>query len=216
MKPYVSPKLDVKTAVSLDDTGFIETAEHYLKAPFSECSPFITDFGAVARKRNKVRLFPDAVTIRFGKMSQTLGACLDENKPYLISELFLALNPTARTQMSSHEYEIYELIKLISGDITYIEHNKQIPENTALVSGKHRTVHKEGDMFLSVCSDLFGQMPSGFYHRLENISEDTISLAHILLIAERELAMKDGKLMRYGFIKNCVVYMLVICNSLSV
>ena len=187
---YISPNLDVKNLPNLGDKGLQETAEFYLTTPYGECEPSPRDFGIIIRRPN---YFQNPISELYGNLP------LDENKQYVLSEILLCLKPQASTVMMSHEGELVEVVKNIGPDI--LDYN----EAYLNTSGRHSRSAYRGDSFFSVkpksgVTSLHKASPAdidGFFHQLKNPG-NVINLSHIILVAEKEMAIKNGEVMRYG------------------
>jgi hypothetical protein len=206
--PYISPKLDVRTTPNLTDRGLRETAEFYLATPIEECELSSRDFGVIVKKPN---CFQKPITRLFCFHNYESGEgfelddkelAIDRNIQYVFSEILLCLSPNASTTMMSHEGELFEVAEVVG------------PENliyrTACSPGTNKVNQsfQKGESFFAVrpahgyrlgqkSEKPLGELFEGFYHRIEN-PRSVINLSHIVLVAEKEMAVKDGVLMRYG------------------
>jgi hypothetical protein len=189
--PYVSPKLDVRKVASAKDEGLRDTAAHWLFATPSECEYTEREFGVIAKAQNAIFEPRGDVTIGFVRKKLTIPYDEIKSKDLVLSEIFLALNPGASTTMMSHEGEIYECVGVVDGTM---EHVEDVNGHNGLSSETYRT----GDIFFSVNSSP-SVVSHGFYHQLRNLNVVGLALSKITTLAEKNLAMKDGKFMKYGF-----------------
>jgi len=169
------------------------TVERFLAVPISECEQFEKSFGIIIKKPNYfMKPMPQLFT---GEFEQ-----LDTDKQYVFSELVQQLNPNSATKMMSHEGEIYEVVHVIGpAGLSFEQCSVRQPAAGMHVS-PFQERYKKGETFLAVDSDSPNEInkPRGFYHQLINFNTNIISLAHILIIAEKQMAVKDGKIMKYG------------------
>lgn len=168
-------------------------AEQFLVVPLNECEKSERDFGTIIKKPNYF-LKP----MLHWLFTEELFKELNPDKQYVFSELIQKLNPDSATGMRSHEGEIYEIVRVIESAMVF-EHCRVKPLRAGAHIGSTRQMYMKGQIFLAVDSDRHGanNLPFGFYHRLINDEKD-ISLSHILIIAEKQMAVKDGKIMKYG------------------
>jgi hypothetical protein len=191
---YVPSEFNVQEPISKDTNisqlvGLEELVNHFLAVPLSECESSRRAFGLIIKKPNEMRKLPGGVlSISFGVQTQNMVEALKKGETYVISELILALNPNSETVMMSHEGEVYELVKVLHGDLDFVHQTE---------SQMHIWNYSEGSMFLSVRPSKNLPSPIGFYHQLKNPSQK-LSLAYIATIAEKELGFKDGKPLKYG------------------
>jgi len=192
---YISPKLHIETKPDSEDIGIKETAEFHLATPFEECESSRRDFGVIVKKPNYVQ---KPISGLYDKQ-----LVLDTNKPYVFSEMLLCLDPGTATVMMSHEGEILELVGVLGPD--------DVIYRTAYFPGCEKTSHsfRQGESFFSIRPKfpepnqhrnreaLVADSFEGFYHQLDN-PNNILNLSHIILVAERQMAVKDGKLMRFG------------------
>jgi len=218
--PYISPKLDVRIRPDSKDEGLKETAEFYLATPIEECDISYRDFGVIVKKPNYFQkvmprmycfgnhLSAASVDSRiydyeFGTTESDDRLVLDRHKQYVLSEIFLCLFPEASTVMMSHEGELFELVEVVGpGEMKLITgqpdgtKNQYIPRY--LAGSSFFSVEPKINFLPSNFSNLGNETLFGFYHQLHNPDTDALELAHILMIAEKGMAMKDGNPMKYG------------------
>lgn len=199
-RKYISQEFNVSKPIPKDlnpccigkfMSGLSEIIENSLGVRFyggCELSP--RGFGLIVRKPNEIKKLPQGLNA-FGNDEQRVYAALDKNKEYCVSEIVNILNPKSETPMMSHEGEIYELVKVLYGNVNYIEDTK---DTRGILSENYHA----GQIFISVCTVLGVRIPSGFYHQLKNQTEK-LSLMHVITIAKKSLAMKNGKVLKYGF-----------------
>ena len=155
--------------------------------PLNECEPSPRDFGLIIKKPNEVKKLPsDGLYISFGVHTQKMFEL--RNKQYVLSELILALNLRSETTMMSHEGEVYELVKVLYGEVDFVHQ-----EDSKIYVWDYSTGH----MFLSVRPGHNIQRPIGFYHQLKNPNKE-LAGAYIMTVAEKKMGFKDGKLLKYG------------------
>ncbi len=190
---YVPQEFDVQRSVPADIdvaqiNGLEEIVKNFLGVPLSECEPSPRDFGLIIKKPNEVKKLPNGLKISFGTQTQSMVEALKKDKVYVASELILALNPNSKTAMMSHEGEVYELVKVLHGELDFIrQEDSQI----------HIWDYSAGHMFLSVRPGQNLQQPIGFYHQLRNPNKE-LAVAYIMTVAEKKLGFKDGKPLKYG------------------
>lgn len=186
--PFISEKLG-RRIDSPNDEGLREMAEVYFKIPAGDCNFSQRDFGVIVKKPNYFLRGMSSL-----KPSLAISDALEPNKHYVFSEMLQALNPMAETVMMSHEGEIYELVDVIGPhSIDFIE----VQDDPEMGRSVIKTRYRPGSTFLSVEPSI-RKLPFGFYHRIANGSDEGLSIAHILVIAEKSMAIKDGQLMKYG------------------
>jgi hypothetical protein len=188
---YISPNLDVRSLPDLKDKGLQETAEFYLTTPYGECEKSSRDFGVIIGRPN---YFQTPISRLYEDLT------LDENKQCVLSEILICLKPEKSTTMISHEGELAEVVKNIGPEsLVYRKADFRGAEKTS-------KRFERGESFFSVQpkfsyrSNLHEASPAdidGFFHQLENPS-DIINLSHIILVAEREMAIKNGEVIRCG------------------
>jgi len=202
--PYISPRLNTAARPDLEDRGLIETAEFYLATPFKNCETTSRDFGLIVKRPNYFQKPVPRLLCHNHESMEGLDlddreVAIDRNKQYVISEILLCIDPHEMTTMMSHEGELFEAVEVI-GPSGLIYRTAPRPRTNSTGQPFER-----GESFFAV-KPRFGYKPSqnpteesfeGFYHRLENPNGIT-NLSHIVLLAEKEMAMKDGKLMKFG------------------
>jgi hypothetical protein len=190
---FIPQEFDVRKPISKDAnisqiTGLEEIVREFLGMPLSECEPSPRDFGLIIKKPNEIKKLPDGLKISFGAQSQEMVEALKKDKMYVISELILALNPNSATAMMSHEGEVYELVKVLHGELDFAHQSE---------SQIHIWDYSAGHMFLSVRPGQNLQLPIGFYHQLKNPNKE-LAVAYIMTVAEKKMGFKDGKPLKYG------------------
>jgi hypothetical protein len=190
---FIPQEFDVRKPISKDAdisqiTGLEEIVKDFLGVPLSECEPSPRDFGLIIKKPNEITKLPVGLDVSFGTQTQTMVEALKKDEAYVISELILALNPNSATAMMSHEGEVYELVKVLHGELDFAHQSE---------SQIHIWDYSAGHMFLSVRPGQNLQLPIGFYHQLKNPNME-LAVAYIMTIAEKKMGFKDGKPLKYG------------------
>ena len=190
---YVPQEFDVQKSIPADIditqiNGLEELVKNFLGVPLSKCEPSPRDFGLIIKKPNEVKKFPNGLYVSFGAQTQLMFEVLKRSKPYVISELILALNPHSETAMMSHEGEVYELVKVLHGTLDFVHQTE---------SQSHIWNYSAGHMFLSVRPGRNLQLPIGFYHQLKNPNRE-LAVAYIMAVAEKKMGLKNGKPLKYG------------------
>ncbi len=166
-------------------------AEQYLAVPIAECEKSKREFGVIIKKPNYFqRPFP--------QLNEKLKL-LSYDKHYVFSEMLLALNPKSTTTMMSHEGELYEIVQVLGpAPLNYVAHYFRV--DPKIIMNFPEEKHNSRETFFAIDSNHLdgNNLPEGFYHQLKNPSKSEFSLAHILLIAGKRWAIKDGQLMKYG------------------
>ena len=190
---YVPQEFDVQKSIPADIdvtqiNGLEELVKNFLGVPLSECEPSPRNFGLIIKKPNEMKKLPGGLEISFGVQTQHMVEALKKDKVYVISELILALNPHSETAMMSHEGEVYELVKVLHGELDFVHQTD---------SQIHIWDYSAGSMFLSVRPVRESRLPIGFYHQLKNPNRE-LALAYIMAVAEKKMGFKNGKPLKYG------------------
>lgn len=168
-------------------TKLEKIVQKHLRLPISKCKLSQYTFGIVVNAPNQIMKLPEGLEVKFGDEVFWCSLFLKKGYQYAISERILSLNAGATTGLHSHEKVVYEIVKVLSGAIKYIEIKNRAEKFTTYGAGK---------MFYSVCTTGKG-LPDGFYHQLQNPLAQK-SLAHIITIATLSAVHENGILRKYG------------------
>jgi len=190
---YVPKEFDVQKSIPADIdvtqiNGLEELVKNFLGVPLSKCEPSPRDFGLIIRKPNEMKKLPSGLEISFGVRTQNMFEALKKDRTYVLSELLLALNPNSETVMMSHEGEVYELVKVLHGELDFVHQTD---------SQIHIWDYSAGHMFLSVRPGQNLQLPIGFYHQLKNPNMG-LAVAYIMTVAEKKMGFNGSKPLKYG------------------